>query len=147
MARSGGIRWRGDNIANYGEHLRGLKADMMDDLVNDLDIIGEYAATRLRERIATSGTETRPEGRVETGRMHDTVSHDLVREGDTIKMRFGWPETGVPYVRFQDLGTRDFYDRRVDAFNKPPDQVGIPGMFALLDTFIETRDNMRERGM
>lgn len=144
--RSGGIKWKGDSLAKYSQHMGKYRDGLLQDLVSDLDRIGRAAEQRGRNRIETSGTITRPEGRVETGRLRDTFTYAVSRRGDEVRLRVGWVDGGPAYTKMQDLGTRDLRDKQgVDPFNKGG--VGIPGMFALLDTFVEARDEFKELGL
>lgn len=148
MASSRGrnIEWQGDDFAAYEQHLGQIKDQMLEDVYDDLNDIGQDAKSNIRHMIQMSGTATRPDGRVETGAMLEAVDYVVTRMGDEIELKFGWVDGGPGYTRFQDRGTRDLHNKQgVDPFNKGG--IGIPGMFALLDTFVRAREMMNDRGM
>lgn len=146
QGRGGSIQWQGDDIASYHQFLGDAKKDMLDDIYNDLHEIGRGAVSDIKNTIQTSGTITRPEGRVETAAMINSVDYVVTRMGDEVELLFGWPNGGPAYTRMQDRGTRDLLNvENVDPFNKPG--VGIPGMMALLDSFVHARTQMNDRGL
>lgn len=148
MAKDRGrhIQWQGDDIASYSHFLGDARKKMLDDIYNDLHEIGRGAVSDIKNTIQTSGTMTRPEGRVETGAMINSVDYVVNRMGDNLELLFGWPNGGPAYTKMQDRGTRDLHNKEnVDPFNKPG--VGIPGMMALLDSFVRARTQMSDRGL
>lgn len=136
MGRSSGITWRGDNVAAYADVMRRARNEVVQMTEQELHQLGEESVRQVRENLVPhAGTRTNPLGRYETWDMHDYTSYTITREGERVTLRFGWPEGGIPYVRFQDKGTRPFG-------NHP----GIPAANSLLPAFIKARAELQDRG-
>lgn len=88
----------------------------------------ERGAAEVRKNILTRGIDPK-EARVETGLMVDSVSHEMIVQGDTVIARFGWPNGGPFYLLFQEEGT-----------NSPGR--GIEAMNAVRDAYIEIREQV-----
>src|SRR5690606_31967972 len=88
MASSRGrnIEWQGDDFAAYEQHLGQIKDQMLEDVYDDLNDIGQDAKSNIRHMIQMSGTATRPDGRVETGAMLEAVDYVVTRMGDEIEL-------------------------------------------------------------
>lgn len=135
-SKNSGIRWRGDNIASYADVLRRARNEVVEMTEQELHALGEEGVRQVRNNLVPhAGTRTNPLGRYETWMMHDSSSYTVHTEGERVILRFGWPEWGVPYVKFQDKGTNPFG-------NHP----GIPAANSLLDAYIKLRSELQDRG-
>lgn len=136
MARFSGIRWKGDNIAAYADVMRRAGSEVVDMTEQELSALGEEGVRQVRENLVPhAGTRTNPAGRYETWNMHDATDYTVTREGTRVRLRFGWPNGGVPYVRIQDKGT-----------NPSPVHAGIPAANSLLPAFMKIRAELQDRG-
>jgi len=120
-----GIRWRGDSFARFGHDVKRMDTAVMEEAKRRMAYIAERGAAEVRKNILTRGIEPK-EARVETGRMVDSVSHEMIVRGDTIIARFGWPNGGPFYLLFQEEGT----------------QTGIEAMHAVRDAYIKMREQV-----
>lgn len=146
MTRGRNIRWQGDDFARYVDRIGQMKNNFTGDLYETLNEVGVESVRKMKERVANSGTMTNPSGRYETWAMHNAISHETVTTPRGGVVRFGWVGNAPNYTLFQERGTLSLEGKEgVDPFNKPGP--GIPGMFALLDTFIEARESLRDRGI
>lgn len=144
MAKAG-IKWKGDSFARYSDTLQRAKTDVVHSARKEADELGLMAAQKVIDKLMASGTKTNPQGRFDTWDMIRSVRYKVEDTPTGAVLKFGWPERGVPYVRFQDLGTLELAgNRNVDSMN--PNGIGIPGVFALLDTFIQMREELQDRG-
>ena len=123
-----GIRWRGDSFARFGHDVRRMDTAVMEEAKRRMAYIAERGAAEVRKNILTRGIEPK-EARVETGRMVDSVSHEMIVRGDTIIARFGWPNGGPFYLLFQEEGTVS------------PGR-GIEAMNAVRDAYIKMREQV-----
>lgn len=120
-----GIRWRGDSFARYSHDVRRMDTVIREEAKRRMTYAAERGAAEVRKNILTRGIDPK-EARVETGRMVDSVSHELIVHGDTIIARFGWPNGGPAYLLFQEEGTRH----------------GIEAMNAVRDAYIKIREQV-----
>ena len=124
-----GIRWRGDDFARFSHDVKRMDTAVREEAKRRMAYAAERGAAEVRKNILTRGIDPKS-ARVETGKMVDAVSHELIVRGDTVIARFGWPGQGGPaYLLFQEEGT-----------NSPGR--GIEAMNAVRDAYIKIREQV-----
>lgn len=120
-------------VAQFQEMLRTRTTRVRDEAAEIAEDAAEYGADLMREYIATRGTgyvgkgaRATPEGRIDTGKMYDSVgvSPVRVRKSDIV-VDFGWTEAAEAYFLEQE---------------NEPTRGGHPPMHALLDAKVQTRE-------
>ena len=102
----------------------------------------EWMAERMRHYISVratpkvkAGTWTAPrEGRIVTGKMHDSVKVEVAGGQTQITTRVGWVDKNPHYALFQDHG-----------FTHVNSNEFIEGMNSMVDAYMEMRARIEER--
>lgn len=87
---------------------------------------GVQGENLVKEYISTRGVGGK-QGRIETGKMRDSVGHRNTGNRYSAKTAFGWIEQGPEYTPYQERGFRH------------TSGTSVPGMYALSDAFEKVR--------
>lgn len=134
MAKKAGFVWRNRDLNDMQTNIQKALEGQERAVEQILEDIGEQAAEKMQNLIATtpSGIVPGKPDRILTGTMHDAVgSKPVTKKGNYRGVEFGWTEEQIKYFIWQEQGTGS--------------PLNIVPMHALLQTFLEAREELRDR--
>lgn len=136
MAKSG-IRWKGDGPSKMAMRIKDAGTNVESEVFDNLIALGHRGAQRVKAVVETSGTDTNPQGRIETGDMRSKIKSSHEISGHKIRVNFGWLDSDPRYTIFQEEGT----------VGGQGNGKGIEAMNSLLHAYIEVKAYVLGKGL
>lgn len=128
MAR---VSWRGD-LRMLRMRIENLPQEQLDQAAQIMEDVTEEGADMMREYIRTRGTDKSGKaGRIETGKMLDSVESAVHRNPKSVRGEFGWGVSGGPHEKY--------FDYQENGFKHWISGENVPPMHAMLDAFMRMR--------
>lgn len=125
-----GIVFRNRDFDKLATKVRGIPEEIMDDVEPLMERTAETGEQLMKAFISTRGTtKSGKRGRIETGKMLDSVHSEVKRSGTTITARWGWTKDVEKYFLYQENGFRNAWSRE-----------DVEPMHALFDSFMQNRE-------